>query len=123
MKFMNRNLQELKYCVLASEEVVYDNDGYETGEKRLVYEPAQTLKCNIGTAAGETAIKLFGVTNEYDKIIMTDKMDVPIDETTVLFIDKDPEYASDGTPLYDYIIKRCDKTLNHRIFAVKKAEH
>lgn len=119
MVFQRRNLQDIHYCILASEEAVVDDDGYETGEHKLIYEPARTLKCNVGTATGEMVLALFGVTDPYDKIIMTDKMDVPIDETTVLFIDKEPEY-DDGEPLYDHIVRRCGKTLNHRIFAVRK---
>lgn len=120
MIFMKRNLQEIHYCVFASEEPVYDDEGYETGEKILRYEEPQSLMCNVGVASGEMVLALFGTTDPYDKIIMTDKMDIPIDETTALFIDKEPEFDDDGIPKGDHIIKRCGKTLNHRIFAVKK---
>ena len=122
MILMKRNLQSIWYCVLAAEEIVYDDDGYETGEKILSYEDPQELKCNVGTASGETVLARFGVTENYDLIMMTDKMDVPIDESTVLFVDKEPEFDDEGLPKYDYVIKRCAKTLNHRIFALKKAQ-
>lgn len=122
MILMKRNLQQIWYCVLAQEETVYDDEGYETGEKILVYEDPQPLDCNVGTASGETVFARFGVTENYDLIMMTDKMDVPIDDTTVLFVDKEPAFDDDGMPLYDYAVKRCAKTLNHRIFALKKAQ-
>lgn len=122
MIFMKRNLREIHYCIYSGEENVLDSEGYETGEKKLTYEQVQSLTCNVGAATGEMALQLFGATDPYDKIIMTDNMDVDIDETTVLFVDKDPEYNADGTPIYDYTVKRCAETLNHKIFAVKKAQ-
>ena len=122
MILMKRNLQQIWYCVLAQEETVYDDEGYETGEKILVYEDPQPLDCNVGTASGETVFARFGVTENYDLIMMTDKMDVPIDDTTVLFVDKEPAFDDDGMPLYDYAVKRSAKTFNHRIFALKKAQ-
>lgn len=37
-------------------------------------------------------------------MIVTDDLSCPIDENTVLFIDKEPQYDEDGKPLYDYMV-------------------
>jgi len=34
------------------------------------------------------------------QVIVTDDLSCPIDENTVLFIDKEPQYDEDGKPLY-----------------------
>ena len=53
-------------------------------------------------------------------MIVTDDLSCPIDENTVLFIDKEPEYDDNGNPLYDYIVKRVAKSLNSISYAVSK---
>ena len=53
-------------------------------------------------------------------MIVTDDLLCPIDENTVLFIDKEPGYTEDGTPLYDYIVKRVARSLNSISYAVSK---
>ena len=61
----------------------------------------------------------FGQFVSYDKVIVTDDMDCPIAEDTVLFVDKNPEYK-DEKPLYDYIVKRVAKSLNSISIAISK---
>ena len=62
----------------------------------------------------------FGNFVSYDKVIITDDLKCPIDENTVLFLDKKPEYRENGTPLYDYIVKRVAKSRNFISYAVQK---
>ena len=65
-------------------------------------------------------VEQFGNFISYDKVIVTDDLTCPIDENTVLFIDKSPEYDDDGNPLYDYIVKRVARSLNSISYAVSK---
>ena len=53
-------------------------------------------------------------------MIVTDDLTCPIDENSVLFVDKLPEYSEDGTPLYDYVVKRVAKSLNAIAYAIQK---
>jgi len=53
-------------------------------------------------------------------VIVTDDLTCPIDENSVLFVDKLPEYSEDGTPLYDYVVKRVAKSLNAIAYAIQK---
>ena len=49
-------------------------------------------------------------------------MTCPIDENTVLFVDKEPEYDADGTPIYDYFVRRVAKSLNCISIAIAKVK-
>ena len=43
-------------------------------------------------------------------------------ETTVLFVDKKPEYDDNGLPLYDYVVKRVSRSLNVIAIAIKRVD-
>ena len=64
---------------------------------------------------------MFGNLESYDKVLITDDMNCPIDENTVLFIDKEPQVVKDK-PLYDYTVKRVAKSLNSISIAVSKVK-
>ena len=60
---------------------------------------------------------MFGGLENYDKVIVTDWMDCPINEQTVLWIDKTP---NDGE--HDYIVRRVARSLNSISIAVSKVK-
>lgn len=119
MKTMERNKQEFFYALFLRKEDVIDESGYNVG-KRVVYDTAVSMKANISPATGQTDVEQFGNLTDYDKVIVTDEMDCPIEESSVLFLDKNPEYDGAGNPLYDYTVKRVSKSLNSISIAVKK---
>lgn len=119
MKIMNRNKSPFWYLLYQGTELGKDANGYETGEKNVKYADPVKMKANISPAAGYAQIQQFGQFISYDKVIITDDMTCPIDENTVLFIDKKPEYK-DGRPLYDYVVKQIAKSLNLVSIAVSK---
>ena len=120
MKTMNRNKQPFWFLLFDKTEPVLDSDGYETGEYRVHYHEAVPATANISAAMGSAQVEQFGNFTAYDKVIVTDDMSCPIDENTVLFIDKEPEYSEEGLPLYDYTVKRVAKSLNSISYAVRK---
>lgn len=120
MKVMERNKRTFWYCLYDRKEPIVDEDGNETGEEQIVYKPAQSLRANISAASGSSQVEQFGNLAGYDKVIVLDDTSCPIDESTVLFIDKEPEYDDDGKPLYDYMVKRVAKSLNSVSIAVTK---
>ena len=119
MKIMNRNKRPFWYLLYQGTELGKDANGYETGEKNVKYADPVKMEANISQAAGYAQIQQFGQFISYDKVIITDDMTCPIDENTVLFIDKKPEYK-DGRPLYDYVVKQIAKSLNLVSIAVSK---
>ena len=120
MKTMERNKVPFWYLLYDRKEAVKDEDGNETGDYRVVYKEAVFQRENISAATGSAQVEQFGNFIYYDKVIVTDDLCCPIDENTVLFIDKEPEYDEDGNPLYDYIVKRVAKSLNSISYAVSK---
>lgn len=141
-----RNDRDFWYCLLDPDvqHAVIDEDGNETGEIVPHYEEDVAMSANISPASGQAQTEQFGSLENYDRVIITRDMDCPIDENTVLFIDKEPEYsvllthkiiegnalyADDEVeeveyelPKYDYIVKRVAKSLNNISIAVRKVE-
>lgn len=120
MKVMERNKRTFWYCLYDHSEPVIDEDGNETSEEQTFYKPVQNLRANISAASGSSQVEQFGNLAGYDKVIVLDDTSCPIDENTVLFIDKEPEYGEDGNPLYDYRVKRVAKSLNSVSIAATK---
>lgn len=120
MRLQQRNLRTIYYCLYQGKEALTDDQGYETGEMKLTYGVAIAMRANVSHASGFAQTEVFGTLDNYDKVVMTDDMSCPIDENTVLFIDKDPEYDADGKPVYDYTVRRVAKSLNVINIAVRK---
>jgi hypothetical protein len=134
------------YCLLdpAIEHVVIDENGNETGEILPHYNEAVSYFANISPATGQAQTEQFGNLDSYDKVIVTRDVDCPIDENSVLFIEKEPEYTEvvtheiiEGNALYaddeiaqvtyrmpknDYIVKRVAESLNGIAIAVRKVD-
>lgn len=125
---------------------IVDEYGHETGEVIHRYSEAIEMWANISPASGQVQAEQFGNLADYDKVIVTCDMDCPIDEHTILFIDKEPEYteytanvveapeidalyASETfetrtylLPKYDYIVKRVARSLNCISIAARKVK-
>ena len=115
MRCLDRNKRFFYYCLYGESEAT---DEY--GNSIKSYGKAQKMRANISPATGSMQVEQFGTTIQYDKVIVTDDLNCRIDENTALFIDKEPEYSSDGNPLYDYKVKRIARSLNSVSYAVSK---
>lgn len=62
------------------------------------YKGRQPILNRVKLVRPEIA-NMFGNLESYDKVLITDDMSCPIDENTVLFIDKEPEVDSRGRPV------------------------
>jgi len=122
MKLLKRNLSTIHYCLYERSEPIIDDDGNETGEDRITYSEPVEFECSVSAATGYSATEMFGNLENYDKTLITDDMQCPIDEHSVLFVDKEPEYDTDGRPLYDYIVRRVAKSINNISFAIRKVD-
>jgi len=122
MKLQRRNKRTIWYCLYKDRGTLYDDDGYETGEPAIKYEEPASLKCSVSAAIGNAQVETFGNLESYDKVIITDDMTCPIDENSVLFIDKEPEFFN-GKPIgYDYKVIRIAKSLNVISIAISKVK-
>ena len=118
---MERNKQPFYYMLYQSRTMLMDEDGNSTGQWAVEYAPPVKMKASISTATGKTQAEMFGNSQNYDKIIITEDMSCPIDENSVLFLDKTPEYDPEtGAPLFDYIVREVSRSLNFISYAVNK---
>lgn len=116
MRCLERNKRGFWYSVLS-------HTVNEDGEPHNVYELPTYMEANISQATGETVTSMFGGEPDYDRIIVTDELNCPIDEHSVLWLDKAPQYDKDGLPTaWDYIVKRVAKPLDSVSYAVKKVD-
>ena len=99
---------------------IIDDYGNETGERRLHYADPVEFWANISPASGQKQIEQFGTLENYDKVIVTRDMTCPINEHTVLFVDKAPERNANHELMYDYVVMRVAKSLNQISIAVRK---
>lgn len=137
MRCLKRNQRPFYYCLYKEEIPILDEYGNETGQTIVVYDEAIEMMANISQATGQSNTEQFGNLENYDKVIVTDDLDCPIDENSVLFIDKEPEYkeadynkataitfveSTVQVPVYDYIVRRVAKSLNSISIAVSKVK-
>ena len=115
-----RNKQPFWYALYSATSVDYDDDGYEIDPHTTYGKPVKT-SANISPAKGNVISRQFGDDDVYDKIIVTGDRDTPIDEYTVLWIDREPDLDANGeltvnadgeivTP-WDYIVRKVGRGL------------
>lgn len=116
MRCLKRNEQDFWYS-LYTETVNPDGEPYNAYS-----EPVKASAC-ISGATGFTAAAMFGTSEGYDKIIVIDDVDFPVDENSVLWVDKLPEYDLHDNPIaWDYIVKRVSKHLDSIGIAIKRVD-
>ena len=122
MQTLHRNKREFYYCLYEGKTPLYDDDNNPTGEYEITYAAPVKMYANISQATGNTSLEQFGNSADYDKVIVTANMSCPIDENTVLFIDKLPVLDDNGDYLfnYDYVVEKIAKSINSISIAVKK---
>lgn len=122
MRTLRRNQIRIFYANYRRTDPLKDEYGNLTGEYDIAYDNPVEIRANVSAARGEATTRQFGEDENYDRVIVIDDQKVPIDVSTVLWIDTLPEIKADGstdTP-YDYIIKRVATSLNSVSIAVSK---
>lgn len=120
MHKLSRNCIPVHYCLYTGNTKVFDENGNETGELIPTYAQAEEMYANVSPARGMASVEMFGNLDGYDRVMVTDWVECPIDENSVLFVDKDPVYDEGGHPIYDYIVRRVAKSLNFVAIAIGK---
>ena len=136
MKLLKRNLQTVYYSRYKSKSIEYESQSvgaYETGENDVQYYDPVAIQCSVSPARGYVQTEMFGNLDSYDRVIITDDMNCPIDEQSVLYVDVVPEYETVPTQdpevttqvclfNYDYIVRRVAKSLNFIAIAISKVD-
>ncbi len=124
MRCMTRNKTKFYYAAYIGETEITDENGNSTGEYNLAYEnPIKTFG-NVSAAQGEMQSRQFGESESYDKVIVLDDRNTPIDEYSILWVDTLPHLNDDGstdTP-HDYVVKKVARSLNGVAIAISKVD-
>lgn len=125
MQTLERNKIGFWYALKLSSQEVRDEDGLLESEAEITYgEPVYAeMSMSISSGAnnlgsqGMVELEPFGITTAYTHRMVTEDMDCPIDEETILWIDKEP---TDGA--HNFKIVRVARSLNHIIYYVKEVD-
>lgn len=118
MRTLKRNQVTFYYSLYEGKEPITDEQGYLTGETKVLYSEPIECKANISPAKGEAYADIFGTNILYDKVICIEKS--PFDENTVFFVDVPPEKNSEDEYTPDYCVKKIAKSLNSTLIAISK---
>ena len=130
MVCMSRNKSRFFYALYVSKEQGTDDWGNPTGGVDITYGDPQECRANVSAAKGETQTRQFGESENYDKVIVMVGSAPPIDEYSILWIDRVPKLDENGalalndegeviTP-HDYIVKKVARSLNSVSIAISK---
>ena len=124
MRCMVRNKSKFYYASYIGETEIIDEYGNATGEYEVSYDKPKEIYANISAAQGEMQSRQFGESESYDKVIVLDDRNAPIDEHSIMWVDTLPILNEDGatdTP-YDYVVKRVARSLNGVSIAIQKVK-
>ena len=122
MRCMVRNKTKFYYAPYISDTEIIDEYGNHTGEYEVSY--SNPIECfgNVSAAQGEVQSRQFGESESYDKVIVLDDRNAPMNEHSVLWVDTLPHLNEDGTTdtPWDYTVKRVARSLNSVAIAIRK---
>ena len=124
MRGMVRNKSKFYYASYIGETEITDEYGNLTGEYNLAYKNPIKMFGNVSAAQGEIQNRQFGESESYDKVIVLDDKNAPINEYSILWVDTLPHLNEDGstdTP-HDYVVKKVARSLNGVSVAISKVD-
>lgn len=115
--------------VKGEKEWVLDQHGLKTGAKVPKYTTPQPLRValseSIGlnnlTAKGVAELRSYGVTTNYTHRMITEDMECPIDEESIIWHDVVPGDNPYDVP-YNFKIVRVSKTLNYKMYYLRQVD-
>ena len=119
MHNLRRNERKIAYA-LYSGRVETQISGEYTGEYETTYASPVYAYMNVSAAKGSAEYEPFGIDTAYTKIMVTDDVNCPINEQTILWIGNVSSLETDPTTPNDYIVVRVAKSLNHIAYAIKE---
>ena len=122
MRSMVRNQTKFYYALYIDKTEVTDDYGNATGEYEILHSHPTKALGNVSSARGEIQSRQFGESESYDKVIVLDNPNTPIDEYSILWVDTLPLLNDDGTTNtpHDYIVKKVARSLNGVSIAISK---
>lgn len=118
MRGLMRNKRWVTYKNYLGVTYKEDSQGRKTGRKLTTLSIAKPLFCSVSTPTGTTELEMYGKDEKYDKIIVVDKPDVVVHETSIFWIDK--EYGENVA--HDYYVVRMLRNHNFLTIGLRKVD-
>ena len=124
MRCMARNKSKFYYASYLGKTEIKDENGYRTGEHSIEYSNPVQCFGNISAAKGEMQSRQFGESESYDRVIVLDDINAPIDEHSILWVDTLPHLNDDGTTAtpHNYEVTSKAVSLNGLTLAIRKVK-
>lgn len=117
MKMMGRNKRVFYYANPTGSEMMLDEQGYENGTLKIVYEDKKRMALNVGPNTTTTNVKvdrtMYGNDESYERIMFVPK-NFPFTEETVFWLDN----LDADKP--DYFVVGITNLLNLDIYTLRK---
>lgn len=114
MRSLSRNKQRIFYSLYTGKQEVRDEYGNLVSEPILTYGEPVEYHINVSAARGTADVEQFGINTNYSKTMVTNDLDCPIDETTRLWIDREP------TEPHNYVVVMVARSINSITYAIKE---
>ena len=124
MRCMVRNMCTFYFANYKNKVELKDEYGNNSGEYKVIYGKPIMCKGNISAAQGEMQSRQFGDSESYDKVIVLNNVGIPINEYSILWVDKPLVINSEGyadSP-HNYIVKKVARSLNSVSIAISKVD-
>lgn len=115
MRTLNRNKKPVWYATFVGKTMKVDANGHKTGEYDIEYSDPVFLPMNCSYNRKYIANEPYGVATDYEVTLVTDKIDCPIDETSVIWVGADPAESH-----FTHTVLKVAKTLNSITYVVKE---
>lgn len=122
MHNLERNKKTVYYKTYLGETAIVDASGYKTGEYTVNYGVLTSIKAYVSPSRGDSSYDPFGINVDYTNTMLVDDTDCPITESTLLWIDKDPEDGQGNATPHNYIVKRRAPSFNCIAYAIKEVD-
>lgn len=132
MRSLKKNKQKMHYALYGNSIPVYDyyvdSEGnkipLDTGEMINGYYPPVIFYGNISMSGGESESHEFGIDkSQYSAVLVVDKGLLPIDETSRIWYETQPQLSDDGNvdgDSADYTVVKIVPSLNGMKYLLKK---
>lgn len=121
MRSLTRNKQTIYYALYTGDTENTDATLY-TGEVVANFATPVAIRASVSAARGTSDIDLFGVNTSYNKTIIVDDLDCPIDEHSRLWVGREPTASNGVSVPHNYEVVMVAKSLNHITYAVQQVD-
>ena len=121
MRTLQRNKQDVWYALYTGEAEVVDESGNYTGETEISYAEPVKIRANVSPATGQADVEMFGNFTDYDHVVVTDDVNIPVDENSVMWIGTEPTEGH-GIEGYNYVVRRVAKSFNGVAIAIRDVD-